>query len=283
MTNGISLHIGLNRVDPNHYDGWEGSLTACEADALDMESITRSCGFLERTVLLTADATIANVVSSLKKAAELAAPGDLFVLSYSGHGGQVRDFNGDEPDMADETMCLYDRQFVDDHLYTLLGNFKAGVRILELFDCCHSGTMTRMQRMGNLPEAHLHAGYRVMPPNIAKQVYYKNRALYESTAIRENPETIMKKLTASVLQISACQDNQLASDGTFNGLFTGKLLSVWKNGNFFGDYHSFYRAILHNMPAEQTPNYFTVGSTNPAFEEQRPFTIQEENVEQSTG
>jgi hypothetical protein len=37
MARGISLHIGLNRVDPDHYDGWDGALTACEFDAEDME------------------------------------------------------------------------------------------------------------------------------------------------------------------------------------------------------------------------------------------------------
>ena len=33
---GISLHIGLNRVDPIHYAGWKGELVACENDAHDI-------------------------------------------------------------------------------------------------------------------------------------------------------------------------------------------------------------------------------------------------------
>ncbi|MBK6876066.1 MAG: hypothetical protein IPG99_06305 [Ignavibacteria bacterium] len=32
--------------------------------------------------------------------------GDLFVIYYSGHGGQVSDVNGDEADAYDETWCL---------------------------------------------------------------------------------------------------------------------------------------------------------------------------------
>ena len=27
----LSLHIGLNKVDPGHYAGWDGELFACEA------------------------------------------------------------------------------------------------------------------------------------------------------------------------------------------------------------------------------------------------------------
>ena len=33
MPQGISVHIGLNSVDPGQYEGWNGQLTACEADA----------------------------------------------------------------------------------------------------------------------------------------------------------------------------------------------------------------------------------------------------------
>lgn len=36
-TKGISLHIGLNRVDPAHYQGWDGKLNGCENDAKSME------------------------------------------------------------------------------------------------------------------------------------------------------------------------------------------------------------------------------------------------------
>ena len=45
MARGVSIHLGLNTVDPSHYDGWDGALTACEFDANDMESIAGSRGF----------------------------------------------------------------------------------------------------------------------------------------------------------------------------------------------------------------------------------------------
>lgn len=38
---GLSLHIGLNAVDPKHYGGWRGDLVACEFDANDMAAISR--------------------------------------------------------------------------------------------------------------------------------------------------------------------------------------------------------------------------------------------------
>lgn len=38
-TKGMSLHIGLNSVNPKHYAGWSGDLVACEFDAQDMASL----------------------------------------------------------------------------------------------------------------------------------------------------------------------------------------------------------------------------------------------------
>src|SRR5215203_2095949 len=57
MARSMSLHVGLNSVDPAHYDGWDGQLTACEFDANDMRAIAEALGYDESTTLLTADGT----------------------------------------------------------------------------------------------------------------------------------------------------------------------------------------------------------------------------------
>jgi hypothetical protein len=56
LSRGLSLHIGINHVDPGHYNGWDGALRACEFDARDMEAIANERGF-ESTVLLTKQGT----------------------------------------------------------------------------------------------------------------------------------------------------------------------------------------------------------------------------------
>ena len=61
MAKGISLHIGLNAVDPVHYQGWNGQLTACEADAKDMAALAKVQGFASSPLLLTKAATVAGV------------------------------------------------------------------------------------------------------------------------------------------------------------------------------------------------------------------------------
>lgn len=273
MTNGISLHIGLNSVDPKHYDGWDGALLACEADAEAMQAIALKEGYAQNAVLMTQEATFDRVVQELRTAADSAEPGDLFMLTYSGHGGQMPDLNRDEDDLVDETWCLYDRQLVDDHLYQLFGAFKPGVRIIVLSDSCHSGTVTRAARRGIPLRVAGDARPRAMPPDVAYRVYRKNKMLYDSSAVAEPYENVKGAVKASVILISGCQDNQLSADGIFNGLFTGTLLRVWRAGQFQGSYLDLHREILRRMPPEQTPNYYTVGEPNPSFENQRAFAL----------
>jgi hypothetical protein len=51
MAKGISLHIGLNSVDPKQYEGWDGALAACEFDAKDMQAIARKRKFTAKLLL----------------------------------------------------------------------------------------------------------------------------------------------------------------------------------------------------------------------------------------
>jgi hypothetical protein len=278
MAKGSALAIGLNSVDPKHYGGWSGDLNACEADAQDMAEIAKSMKF-STTMLLTKSASRNKVINKISGAAKALKTGDIFMLSYSGHGGQLPDVNNDEPDAEDETWCLYDGELVDDELYDLFSKFKPGVRILVFSDSCHSGTVVKMAYYGgslntgagmSVPSG---TGYRFMPSDVALRTYRDNKVFYDkilrNPKIKEAPE----KVKASVLLISGCQDNQLSSDGDFNGLFTSQLLKVWKNSAFKGNYRKFHKDIVKRMPPDQTPNYFRAGKINTAFEAQKPFAI----------
>ncbi len=53
--------------------------------------------------MLTKQATRAALEKNMKDAAQKLKAGDILFLTYSGHGGQLPDLNGDEPDAMDET------------------------------------------------------------------------------------------------------------------------------------------------------------------------------------
>ena len=100
-----------------------------------MTSVGKSRGF-KVTTLLTKEATRERVIKTIRKASRTLKSGDIFMLSYSGHGGQLPDRNEDEADAMDETWCLYDGELVDDEMYSLYGGFALGVRILVFSDSC---------------------------------------------------------------------------------------------------------------------------------------------------
>ena len=285
----ISLHIGLNGVSAAAYSGWDGPLAACEFDANDMAAIAKSKG-MKSTVLLTKKATRAHALTAMRDAAKALKAGDLFFMTYSGHGGQVRDTNGDEDDGQDETWCLYDGQLIDDELYFELSKFAAGVRVLVLSDSCHSGTITRdvppPPPPGMRPKA--------MPPTVAARVYRDHAAFYDKlqddvakaagkkvvdpdaalaqVGAAAHATALVGKFNPAVVLISGCQDNQTSMDGEHNGAFTEQVLKVWNNGGFKGGYASFHARIRSLMPATQSPNLFTLGKAG-TFLAQTPFTV----------
>jgi metacaspase-1 len=282
MARGMSLHVGVNKVDPAHYDGWDGALNACEFDARDMRTIADRRGF-ESELLLTADARADAVSGAIKEAAGRLSGGDAFLLTYSGHGGQVPDTNRDEEtDRSDETWVLYDRQLVDDELFELWGTFRPGVRILVLSDSCHSGTVTRRieQRDGvadvvstREQAAAQSPRYRAMPWDVTLATYRGAKALYEDIQ-RRLPGTEEADVAATVLLISGCQDDQLSLDGFSNGLFTENLLGVWNDGRWNGGgARELCADITARMPSTQRPNFTRVGAQDAAFERQPPFMV----------
>jgi len=278
MSKGIALTIGLNSVDPKHYGGWSGDLNACEADATDMSAIATSNKFVVKQ-LLTNSATRPNVTKDISNAADSLKTGDIFILFYSGHGGQVPDLNNDEDDYQDETWCLYDGELIDDELFYLFGKFTEGTRILVFSDSCHSGSVikaayyhgTAFARTAGMAPQQLR--YKFMPADVALRTYRQNQGFYDEILKNPKLKDTPAFVKASVLLISGCQDNQYSADGTFNSLFTANLLRVWNNGNFSGDYKFFHKSIKRVMPPDQTPNYFWVGKQYPDFEAQKPFTI----------
>ena len=268
---GVSLHIGLNQVNPKHYAGWSGPLAACEADSDDMMSLAVGQGF-EATRRAGPDATRARIIADIEAASSVLESGDIFFLTYSGHGGQLPDRNGDEPDGIDETWCLWDGELVDDQLFVLLGRFKAGVRILVLSDSCHSGSVLKDAADKTLRGQGV--ATRAMPREIAMRTYRQNREEYDAVLNDASSARSEENVVAAAILLSGCQDNQLSLDGTFNGLFTSMLLQVWKDGLFEGDYERFHAEIVKRMPPTQTPNLFRVGVLDASFLRERPFAIE---------
>lgn len=284
LKKGIALTVGLNAVNPEHYDGWSGELDSCENDAKDMAKIANSKNYQVKT-LLTKDATRENVINEISEAAKVLKTGDIFMLSYSGHGSQLPDINGDElengpKDTLDETMCLYDGELVDDELNNQFAKFAEGVRVLVFSDSCHSGTVIKApspgsEKKGSLksPPHELKKYRKSMPGEFIMRVYNKNKDFYDPILKDKELRDAEKNVKASVLLISGCQDDQSSYAGETNSIFTSQLLYVCENGGLNKNYIQFYNEIKQLMPDYQMPNYYLKGKKNTEYENEKVFEI----------
>ncbi|MEG3848244.1 caspase family protein [Microcoleus sp. herbarium19] len=307
MAKGISIHVGLNYIDKTIY-GFDGALKGCINDAKALQAVAKSQGF-ESQLILDEEATYTNIHNAIVKASHELFSEDTFFLTIACHGAQIPSLIGsdDEVDGLDETWVLFDRQLIDDELYDLLGQFRAGVRIIVLSDSCHSGTMLRplssllksqgaqeilttfttefisekprvfrrfeLPQERNAQKTDEKVFFRAVPPEISRGEFKQHSSRYQQIQKSLSTRNLRENIQATVLLLSGCQDNQLSSDGEKNGLFTETLLKVWNSGSFQGNYISMYKQIRGNMPPWQTPNYYTVGADASEFEKQIPFSI----------
>jgi hypothetical protein len=279
---GWSLHVGLNKLDPAHYGG-DAPLYGCHFDAEDMERIAGERGFERRSVLFDEQATRDAVRSTIAAAAAELKAGDVFMFSYAGHGSQVPDFNADEDDGADETLCLYDGMLIDDELYELWSGFAEDVRIVMISDSCHSGTVSRAtRRLPSLADASgtqaVHT--RLLPLELSAKAFRINREFYKRLGRQQRgpDERLLTRelnmpLNGPMLLVAACQDNQESQDGVGNGRFTQELLRVWDEGRFQGDWKTMVERIISNMPPMQTPRLTLIGRSPESLASQCPFSI----------
>lgn len=303
MAIGISLNVGLNEVTSDIFQA--PKLLGCVKDAEKMLEIALSRGFdpnLSKTLLGSA-ATHNAVEVEVSKAAEILKPGDLFLFSFAGHGTfQVGGAATGETDDHDESIVLTDHFMMDDFWRnTLWPKFDPGVRIVAIADCCHSETAFLSVNVDTFVEAfaittegvgsHASAsiaaigvsehverkipadgagvvapGFRLVPAAQREKELAESKAFYD-TVLAASPQTI----NATQLFLSACKDDQKAADGSPNGAFTAKLLEVWDNGNFAGNYKEFMAKIAAGFGPNQTPTLTQLGA--PDFSWQKPFTI----------
>ena len=112
------------------------------------------------TVLSDSAATRKAIEDAFERLKESVSAGDVIYIHFSGHGQQVTDIDGDEPDGLDEAFIPYDARkvyssgvyegenhIIDDDLNDWLSELKAAVgkngKVLVSMDACHSGDATR--------------------------------------------------------------------------------------------------------------------------------------------
>ncbi len=292
----LSLHIGVNKTDKNIYAPTSYSqLCGCVNDANAMRDVAIDKGFDVMDVLKDQTATFDAVVSRLHSAVTELKRGGTFLLTFSGHGAQLSTMNYvQEPDLYDEGFVLYDLVMKDNYLDVFLRRFAKGVSVIIVADCCHSRTIhsfgARPRRRRRDDEAE---------PDGAGECARKRRLDYRTAEYHRRTQherykaldvdykaagfAVPKHISADVIVLSACDDNEKTADGPDHGVFTQHLLDVLRHGGlpkggpFTGSYDEFMRAIQKKIGNAQSPAVTFLGQNReqPAypFFKGPPFTI----------
>ncbi|ORY40486.1 peptidase C14 [Rhizoclosmatium globosum] len=148
-----ALLIGIN------YTGTDCELGGCINDANNLKKLLLTKGYKDEPhsmLLLTDDQeedmyqpTTANILGAINWLLHGAQAGDTLWFSYSGHGGQIEDQDGDRENGLDDTICPVDGnesgQIDSDTLHRYLyTNLPPNVKLVVLMDCCHSGTLLEL-------------------------------------------------------------------------------------------------------------------------------------------
>lgn len=298
---GIALCIGLNEIDPDVYKagsadglGVRNELKFAERDAKAMLGIALGQHFRQATLLLTEAATRDAVLRAVEHASTCLGPGDLFLLTFSGHGTRVPDgVNGNEIDYPpeadgmDEAWCLYDGLLLDDDLRNALsrGLGLERVRILLVSDSCYNGTIVDRP----LPTKGVARSFdpdRPTPKVVLRSLpqyavrgspsRWVKRSLTPTTPTSlflsdSDPSGSARPIKAPTLCFTASLDTSTTKEVEGNGKFTKHLLATWSEGNFRGSYAAFRDQITHTLDGI-SPSYYWIDDTN-TFELETPFHV----------
>jgi hypothetical protein len=147
MPNRKALLIGINE-----YPDPAAKLEGCVNDVFRMSATLQESGFSpdDIRVVLDSRATADGIMERLHWLLDDTRDADQRFLFYSGHGAQVPSLNPrGEADRLDECLCPVDfdwtsqRTITDKRFRELYTQLPYGARFVAMFDCCHSGGMTR--------------------------------------------------------------------------------------------------------------------------------------------
>jgi hypothetical protein len=230
-----ALLVGINR-----YPDPENALRGCLNDVRQVGDLLRAhFGFGGNGAvrnLTDAHATTAAIVSGLHWLVDDAAPGDVLVFHYSGHGSQVPDRHGDEIDGLDEIICPYDldwdNPFTDDDLHSVVRGLPTSVNLTVILDSCHSGTGLREL----VPRDGASRTRWLDPPERLRRLFREDLAMRRFGA---------RAAECGAILVAGCRSDQSSADADIDGEYHGALTFYLCRAIEELGYMCSYRAVIN--------------------------------------
>jgi hypothetical protein len=239
----------------------DAPLSGCVADAKLWESNLAALGF-ETQLLVNSQATRDALLQRLTDLVTTSKAGDVVVLQYAGHGTQVPDQDGDEPDNLDEALCAYDYAegglVLDDELRRVFAQIPEGVNVTCFMDCCHSESNTRKLPTGPLP-SDSRKRYMALPAKakanfLSKHPLAAGRSATTRSAAPAAGQNGEREFMRAI-NFTACKATQFAYESRGHGLFTQTVLPLVRNSASTPCSHREFIDEVMELFSKENPGY----------------------------
>lgn len=228
--------------------------------------------------LVNSEATKQAIVTQFNRHLGQAQAGDAVFFYFAGHGAQEKTtaFKRFEPDGRIEIILCYDgdaaknNDLADKELRYLINQLaKEEVQVLTIFDCCHSGDVTRSitehppssNQSTTTRQASQRAGVLVKAERKWSDFIFGNQLDVDD--IRQRLQLNESLPEGRHIALFACKSQELASEDLSviretRGAFTKRLFTIWSK---FGLQMPYYELINRTKNALLNDNFFQ----NPQF------------------
>ncbi len=271
----FALLIGINDYLPTKKDPTDDSdpndLNGCTKDVADMRKLlSKSFGFENDDkhikTLTNSDATADAIVGAFRSqliANAKAHPNGVFVFQFSGHGATGLPTRAkDEPDGYNECIVAADlRPVVDDQIAELIKELSdvttGDASITIIFDCCHSGTTSRL----------VGSKYR----QIGADTLNLDKVRMDSTDVGRvdgSSELTLVPVSDKSVIISACNSVETEPEttevttGERNGVLTRNLIKILENSFWHFSYVDLRERLSSSINADYGIHPQVVGRVN---------------------
>jgi len=259
-----SLLVGIDSY-PKPY-----ALQSCTSDVEKISSYLSALhkndtdgSSLSCRALLNAQATKQNIVKELELTIPNLTDDDLFLFYFSGHGvieESLGRFKDDHNGTLQSCVCYHneldERNFLlsNKEIRYLLGRCTTKAHVIALFDCCHSGDITRS--VPSLEEGEFRV--KALPGKFPQRQYDEfifHDLVKEETFQSSDFNQVFTD--GSFMAISACMPNQSAWENRDGGVFTSFLLETLQGHDNAINYTELVKQVDISIrlatPKRQTP------------------------------
>jgi hypothetical protein len=259
----LALIVAISKYKPG--TGWNDLASANDVPLIK-EALLKQ-GFKEADIIVMKDAacTKDGILNGIQKyLIEKAAPGDICVFHFSGHGEQVYDNNGDEDDGYDEALVPYDapmeyqpgvnKHLRDDDFGMKLQDLRLKLgengELIVIVDACHSGSSTRGNKgsMRGTDKKYQPAGY--------KAPVAKTNKINESIFGLGDRKQGMAKMISLFASSSSELNSQYEKDGVEYGSLSMAFFKTVTNASKQMSYQAVFDQIkleMHRFGLSQHP------------------------------